>query len=612
MLVCMRSIIILFVVLFSFSNVSSQIPQNLTIQGVFVDKNGKPLEGEHFVTSSVFYQENGGNSIYTQRDTIKIHSGGLYLISLGKNQSDFQNISFSKPLYIQLDLDNVSSNVRIPLSTTPYSFMALKVSDSSITEANLDSNLIKKINDSYTPSSGKYIGEMKYWNGRSWESITPGNFSEQLTLCQGDIPRWGPCPSIPIVNILNKLASYQSGYDNQSKYISRSKIRLIFTAYDPSRRDTLDEVGVIYGDSSELDFNDKIVKLTVNKFQLEDEYSIDMDILNDKKLTYVKAYAKNKAGISFSQELGLIGLNSKISDTILPDYKTIDWILPDTNKNKIYFKTSKDPSDTRKSHIYTYDEVNNKLTQSYDYDLPVANPGYESDKNILANEYFIYDGGIQLFNFTDASANILHKRKLNFSLIDTLLLSSETFYDTEFLGENSRYSYINKYNDDLYLIGSSITDYPYLSLHKLGKDDSIKKIEVLDISIPSGNNDWAIVDSNIVMYYNRQIGGEYPILRSYTLDGKLVKSLDYYYEIGMRKPLVPCINSSSFFIVDWVSGELKRYNKKLEFIQTYNLPSLININLNSDNNCTIIQKSGFIKLFLSDLNNRILSFDLYD
>ena len=197
----MRILIILFLIFVSTTQIFPQIPQNLTIQGVFVDNNGTPLDGNHIVTSSVYYQINGGNSIYSQIDTVKVHSGGLFLISLGKNQTDFQKISFSKPLFIQLDLDNVSSNVRIPLSTSPYSFMALKVADSSISEANLDSNLIKKINDSYTPATGRYIGEMKYWNGRSWESIVKGSDGDNLTLCNGGIPRWGPCPEKAIISM---------------------------------------------------------------------------------------------------------------------------------------------------------------------------------------------------------------------------------------------------------------------------------------------------------------------------------------------------------------------------------------------------------------------------
>jgi hypothetical protein len=604
MLIYMRSIIILFVGLFSFTNVSSQIPQNLTIQGVFVDNNGKPLDGEHLVTSSVYYQENGGNSIYTQRDTIKIHSGGLYLISLGKNQSDFQKISFSKQLYIQLDIDNISSNVRIPLSTTPYSFMALKVSDSSITEANLDNNLIKKINDSFTPATGSYIGEMKYWNGSSWESIVPGKFSEQLTLCQGNIPRWGPCPGVPVVDI-----------DRDSYYMSKNKVNLLFSAFDPARRDTLNEVGVIYGKKPDVSLKDSVLKLPVNK--TGDFYSIELDILNDKSLTYVRVYAKNIAGITFSQELNLLGLSHRISEhKLIPDSSpygsTVDWVGYDRNSDRFYYKNSFQDTSFRKSKIYTYDEINNTAILSFEYDSPNFT-GIGSWDIIRKNENIFIDTSFYLFNFTDLPEARLRKRELKKSQNYILSLQNDKTFDFDFMGlEIKTQPYVYQYGKNVYLLGNPIEDFPYMSLYKLNQNNDFDKIKSLNINFPrhSSPNDMTIIDSTIILYYDQENNGEWPSIRSFDLNGNPLRTISIHPEYS-HSPFATTFGSNYFFFIDWVMGEIKQYNKELSIVKTYKFPSLINTNLQSDNNCLIIEKQGFIIVFFKDRNNRILSYNLY-
>ena len=49
-----------------------------------------------------------------------------------------------------------------------------------------------------TFQTGTEIGEMVYWDGNDWVSISPGNEDENLTFCNGR-PIWGPCPEVPTV-----------------------------------------------------------------------------------------------------------------------------------------------------------------------------------------------------------------------------------------------------------------------------------------------------------------------------------------------------------------------------------------------------------------------------
>lgn len=41
--------------------------------------------------------------------------------------------------------------------------------------------------------NGTVPGQMMYWNGTSWITITPGSTGQTLTICNG-VPTWGPCP----------------------------------------------------------------------------------------------------------------------------------------------------------------------------------------------------------------------------------------------------------------------------------------------------------------------------------------------------------------------------------------------------------------------------------
>ncbi len=44
-----------------------------------------------------------------------------------------------------------------------------------------------------TIPNGTQNGEMNYWNGTNWVSVTPGTTGQNLTFCDG-VPTWGPCP----------------------------------------------------------------------------------------------------------------------------------------------------------------------------------------------------------------------------------------------------------------------------------------------------------------------------------------------------------------------------------------------------------------------------------
>jgi hypothetical protein len=605
----MRSIIILFVVLFSFSNVTSQIPQNLTIQGVFVDKNGKLLDGEHFVTSSVFYQENGGNSIYTQRDTIKIHSGGLYLISLGKNQSDFQNISFSKPLYIQLDLDNVSSNVRIPLSTTPYSFMALKVSDSSITEANLDSNLIKKINDSYTPSSGKYIGEMKYWNGRSWESIVKGSDGDNLTLCNGGIPRWGPCPEKAIITI-----SY--------RYISKNEIAISFNIKDFIGHDSLIEAGICFGKKSGSNISDydSIIKLQPT-LPNNMTFSFKLTSTDVKNYTFFRAYAINGAGDSYSDEKQYIALSHSISDSILSVVP--EWYYYNSKNNVVYYKLYDKDTFELKS-IYSCNGNRNKNSLIYKYKAKkIFNDSPNPTYPILG--YFSIGNELHLYDFASLDGRDLQVRKLSFISADSVRLKSERA-----LKVNSFNRYFNLFdfqNNDLYLLGS-LSDYSSGAIDDIGLlekivDGSTVEIvsnidNIITYSAPYYGSDLGMLmfDNKVIIYedfdYN---SGNWPQLKSYDMKGQIINQIDIC-NYGLRYPLIRSNSQDGFYLIIYTSWktEIYKYDSNLKFIKSYNFPIISDVTFNLKS-AFISEENGFIRLFtLSDLDDgrRLLSFDIYN
>jgi hypothetical protein len=55
---------------------------------------------------------------------------------------------------------------------------------------------------------GSNAGQMTYWNGNAWTSITPGAQNQNLGMCYG-VPSWGPCTSVFPSNTVNCAGTTQ-------------------------------------------------------------------------------------------------------------------------------------------------------------------------------------------------------------------------------------------------------------------------------------------------------------------------------------------------------------------------------------------------------------------
>lgn len=133
----MKKTLLTALIAFSFAFATAQVPSTLSYQGILVKTSppadaGKPVDdGTHFVRFRFYTTTTGGTPVYSSTGT---GSGnqvttfkGMFSFIIGSGSPGNDPIPaaiFSSQLYVEIEADGVTFPTRIPLTTSPYAFVA--------------------------------------------------------------------------------------------------------------------------------------------------------------------------------------------------------------------------------------------------------------------------------------------------------------------------------------------------------------------------------------------------------------------------------------------------------------------------------------------------------
>jgi len=135
-------------------------------------------------------------------------------------------------------------------------------------------------------SNGTAQGQMMYWNGTSWITITPGSTGQTLTFCNG-VPTWGPCPASLATLTTTTVSSISSTSASSGGNISNDGGGAVTAR------------GVVWSTSQ-----NPTIALTTKTVDGTGTGSFTSSItaLSPGTVYYVRAYATNSAGTAYGNQ----------------------------------------------------------------------------------------------------------------------------------------------------------------------------------------------------------------------------------------------------------------------------------------------------------------------
>ncbi len=131
------------------SKVSAQIPRLLTYQGQLTDSTGQPLpDGQYVITTKLYPDNSTTLPLYAEDHTVTVFKG-LFAVLIGSNVSLPQSLTFDKPYYLGVSVNNGTDlSPRTPLTPTPYAIRSSSAATADIANG-LSSNvtgIVKSLN----------------------------------------------------------------------------------------------------------------------------------------------------------------------------------------------------------------------------------------------------------------------------------------------------------------------------------------------------------------------------------------------------------------------------------------------------------------------------------
>lgn len=124
----------------------TSIPRTLSIQGVLTSSFGStPLKGKQVFRVGIYESPLGGLPLHEQIDTVLVGESGLYQFSLGGMTGLPRTVKFDKPYFIDISVNGEKQNMRIPLQSAAYAFMAGAVENEAIGVEQLSPVIREKI-----------------------------------------------------------------------------------------------------------------------------------------------------------------------------------------------------------------------------------------------------------------------------------------------------------------------------------------------------------------------------------------------------------------------------------------------------------------------------------
>jgi len=179
----MNKIITILAAVFLTASVFAQAPQKMSYQAVIRNASNSLVTSTPVgMRISVLQGSSTGTAVYVETQTPSTNSNGLVSLEIGTGTAvtgTFASINWAAgPYFIKTETD--------PTGGTAYTIAGTNEL-MSVPYALFSAN--------GTPD-GTVAGQMQYWNGTAWVSVTPGTTGQNLTNCNG-VPTWttgGACP----------------------------------------------------------------------------------------------------------------------------------------------------------------------------------------------------------------------------------------------------------------------------------------------------------------------------------------------------------------------------------------------------------------------------------
>jgi hypothetical protein len=112
----------------------SQIPRQISWQGVITDGSGAPLNGNYTITMKIFNTDNPNVIIPLWSEVFLANiNDGMLNITMGLDLMNPLNLDFDEPYWLEIKVGEALPLTRIRLTSSPYSMMARSVEDDAIT-----------------------------------------------------------------------------------------------------------------------------------------------------------------------------------------------------------------------------------------------------------------------------------------------------------------------------------------------------------------------------------------------------------------------------------------------------------------------------------------------
>jgi hypothetical protein len=130
--------------LLGFSISSSQIPQEISFQGVLRNAYGSFVnDGTFDIRFSIYNQESGGSYLWSESQTVSVQNG-VFSVVLGTIEN--LDIDFNQQLWIEIDVEGEGElESRIKLTTSPYAIFAKTIADNSVNSSKIEDHSIGSV-----------------------------------------------------------------------------------------------------------------------------------------------------------------------------------------------------------------------------------------------------------------------------------------------------------------------------------------------------------------------------------------------------------------------------------------------------------------------------------
>jgi hypothetical protein len=121
-----RVVVLVLLLVFGLAwGIAAQVPARINYQMRLTNSaSGEPRSGLVTVVFSLYDDPDGGNLLWTETRTVEADSGGVAHVILGKLNP--LEISFSDPVWLQLEVDGEPVSPRRELASVPYAFRSVR------------------------------------------------------------------------------------------------------------------------------------------------------------------------------------------------------------------------------------------------------------------------------------------------------------------------------------------------------------------------------------------------------------------------------------------------------------------------------------------------------